>query len=246
LETTTGYALRGDQRIAFQVIGDGSVDIVFAPGWFSTFDIEWEHPDMRALVELSGDADVSPTFALADQVVSEVERFVTGALAPVRAERALAAVLFTDIVSSTQLASQLGDRGWREVLDRHDETVRSDIATHSGNLVKSTGDGILATFDAPERAVGFASALRAHLSNIGLAVRTGVHTGEIEKRGGDIGGVAVHLGARIMAAAGAGEILVSRTVKDLVIGSPITFEDRGSHALKGIQGEWQLYSVANR
>ncbi len=185
-----------------------------------------------------------PGDALADQIVGEVQLLVTGEPVPVRVERILATVLFTDIVASTQTASQLGDQKWRRLLDRHDETVRRLIAVHAGNLVKKTGDGILATFDGPGRAVGFASALRTDLSNIGLEIRTGVHSGEIEKRDDDIGGVAVHLGARIMAAAAAGEILVSRTVKDLVIGSNLAFEDRGVHTLKGIAGEWQLYAVA--
>ncbi len=203
-----------------------------------------EHLENGRLVLLSGPADAYPTFALADQIVGEVQLLVTGEPVPVRVERILATVLFTDIVASTQTASQLGDQKWRRLLDRHDETVRRLIAVHAGNLVKKTGDGILATFDGPGRAVGFASALRTDLSNIGLEIRTGVHSGEIEKRDDDIGGVAVHLGARIMAAAAAGEILVSRTVKDLVIGSNLAFEDRGVHTLKGIAGEWQLYAVA--
>ncbi len=202
------------------------------------------HIRASTLVELDGPGDVYPAFALADPIVSEIQTFVTGTAAPVRTDRALATVLFTDIVSSTERAAKVGDTRWRELLDFHDEAVRRDIATHSGELVKNTGDGILATFDGPGRAVGFASALRADLLNIGLAIRTGIHTGEVERRNGDIGGVAVHLGARIMAAAGEGEILVSRTVKDLVIGSSLAFEDRGMHALKGIEGEWQLFAVA--
>ena len=447
MEPTTGYALLDDQRIAYQVIGDGPVDIVFAPGWFSAFDIEWEHPEIRAffqrmstfsrvirldrrgsgasdplpsvddlpawesfaddiacvmdtvgaedaflwgdgdagplsvlfaathpdrvrglllfhtaarfladedyefgmppefsdqmaefmiqdwgsvsgehlalwvpsraedpefrrwvsrlmratttpssvkkymdgvmtadvrdflasisvptlvmhppssqmlsyqhaeyladhipdstLVELAGDGDVFPGFGLAHQVVAEVQRFVTGAPPPIHTERALATVLFTDIVSSTELASQLGDQEWGATLDRHDELVNKNLIIHSGTLIKHTGDGILATFEGPGRAIGFATALIADLTTLGLSIRTGVHTGEIEKRETDVGGVAVHLGARIMAAAGAGEILVSRTVRDLVIGSPLSFEDRGSHSLKGFDGEWQLYAVAS-
>ncbi|MDX1468409.1 MAG: adenylate/guanylate cyclase domain-containing protein [Acidimicrobiia bacterium] len=196
------------------------------------------------LVELDGPADAYPSFGLADQVTRETQRFLTGAAPVTPTERALATVLFTDIVSSTEMATQLGDRQWRRLLDRHDDTVRRDLSTHSGYLVKNTGDGILATFDGPGRAVGFARALNMNLSSIGLSIRTGIHTGEIEQRNGDIGGLAVHLGARIMAAAAAGEILVSRTVKDLVIGSSLQFVDRGVHALKGIDGEWQLYAVA--
>ncbi len=203
------------------------------------------HIPNSTLVELDGPGDVYPSFALADAIISEIQQFVTGKSPAPSAERALATVLFTDIVSSTKLASELGDQQWRRMLDSHDATVLDDIAAHSGRLVKNTGDGILATFDGPGRAVGFASALRTDLTNIGLPIRTGIHTGEIEQRNGDIGGVAVHLGARIMASARAGEILVSRTVKDLVIGSSLTFEDRGMHSLKGIDGEWQLFAVAD-
>ena len=203
-----------------------------------------EHLPDAKLALLAGPPDVYPTFAFADQTVSEIQRFVTGAAPAPRVDRALATVLFTDIVGSTERASEVGDHQWRRLLDRHDETVRRDISTHAGRLIKNTGDGILATFDGPGRAVGFASALRADLDNLGLSIRTGIHTGEVESRNGDIGGLAVHLGARIMAAAGAGEILVSRTVKDLVIGSSIAFEDRGVHSLKGIDGEWQLYAAA--
>ena len=204
-----------------------------------------KHIPGSVLVELDGPGDVYPAFALADQIVSEIQSFITGAPQPVRTERALATVLFTDIVSSTELASELGDLEWRRLLDRHDQEVHRDIATHSGRLVKNTGDGILATFDGPGRAVGFGAALRTHLANIGLSIRTGIHTGEIEQRDGDIGGIAVHLGARIMATAKADEILVSGTVKDLVMGSTLAFEDRGVHTLKGIAGEWHLYALAD-
>lgn len=196
------------------------------------------------LKELEGPGDVYPMFALGAKVESAIREFVTGAPVPVPAQRSLATVLFTDIVESTARAGETGDGRWRELLDLHDETVRKDLARHSGELVKNTGDGILATFEGPGRAIGFASALQADLDRLGLPIRTGIHTGEVERRNGDIGGVAVHLGARIMSVADAGEILVSRTVKDLVIGSPIRFEDRGLHALKGFDGEWQLYSVA--
>jgi class 3 adenylate cyclase len=223
--------------------------LVLHPTESSLLTIEHGHfladhlPNSR-LVELSGPGDVYPAFALADQVVTAIREFVTGAPSPMPAERALATVLFTDIVESTDRAGRMGDRRWRELLDLHDETARRDIASHSGELVKNTGDGILATFDGPGRAISFASSFRSDLGGLGLPIRTGIHTGEIERRGHDIGGIAVHIGARIMAAAETGEILVSRTVKDLVIGSPIDFEDRGMHALKGVEGEWQLYSVA--
>jgi class 3 adenylate cyclase len=202
------------------------------------------HLPNSTLVELSGPGDVYPAFALADQVVGAIGEFVTGAPSPMPAERALATVLFTDIVESTARAGEIGDSRWRELLDIHDETAQRDVGRHSGELVKNTGDGILATFDGPGRGISFASTFRSDLAGLGLEIRTGIHTGEIELRDHDVGGMAVHLGARIMEAAGPGEILVSRTVKDLVIGSPISFEDRGMHAFKGIDGEWQLYSVA--
>lgn len=196
------------------------------------------------LVVLEGPGDAYPAFALADEVIGAFQEFVTGAPAPVPAERILATVLFTDIVESTRRAREIGDRKWRQMLDLHDETVEGNIARHSGRLVKNTGDGILATFEGPGRAVGFASALRTELERLGLSIRTGIHTGEVELRSSDIGGLAVHLAARIMATAKPDEILVSRTVKDLVIGSPIAFQDRGVHRLKGIEGEWQLFAVA--
>lgn len=202
-----------------------------------------DHIADARLVELSGPGEVYPAFAHADHVVAAIRRFVTGSASPIPAERALATVLFTDIVESTARAGEVGDLRWRELLDLHDETARREVNRHSGDLIKNTGDGILATFDGPGRAISFASTFQSALADIGLPIRTGIHTGEIERRNHDIGGIAVHLGARIMAAASPGEILVSRTVKELVIGSPILFEDRGMHTLKGIEGEWPLYSV---
>jgi class 3 adenylate cyclase len=195
------------------------------------------------LVELSGPGDAYPYFALSDETLPAIQEFVTGAPVPMPIERVLATVLFTDIVDSTVRARTVGDLRWRALLDLHDQIARRDLGEHAGDLIKTTGDGILATFDGPGRAVRFATAFGSHLREIGLEIRTGVHTGEVEHRGADIGGLAVHLGARIMAEAGAGEIFVSRTVKDLVIGSRIVFEDRGAHALKGIEGDWQLFSV---
>lgn len=203
-----------------------------------------DHIKDSTLVELSGPGDVYPAFALADQVVDAIREFVTGTPTAMPASRALATVLFTDIVESTARAGEMGDSRWHRLLDLHDETARRELARHSGELVKSTGDGILATFEGPGRGISFASMFRSDLAALGLPIRTGIHTGEVELRGDDVGGMAVHLGARIMELAHPGEILVSRTVRDLVIGSPIAFEDRGTHTLKGIEGEWQLYSVA--
>jgi class 3 adenylate cyclase len=158
-------------------------------------------------------------------------------------ERALATVLFTDIVGSTEQASQVGDRRWGLLLDTHDRLARELVAQYQGRLVKSTGDGILALFDRPGRGIRCASALRDRLKGTGIELRAGVHTGEVQLRGADVGGIAVHLAARVMAAAAPGEILVSRTVHDLVAGSDYLLEDRGAHTLKGMTGQWQLFAV---
>lgn len=238
---------KADVRDVLQTISQPT--LILQPVDYPFFGVEHArylatHIANSTLVELTGPPDAYPSFALADQVVSETQEFVTGAAPPSPVKRALATILFTDIVSSTEIATRVGDDQWRRLLDIHDDTVQRDISNHSGNLVKNTGDGILATFDGPGRAIEFASTLRADLSQVGLAIRTGIHTGEIEQRNGDIGGIAVHLGARIMATAGAGEILVSRTVKDLVIGSSLGFEDKGVHTLKGVEGQWQLFAVS--
>jgi class 3 adenylate cyclase len=158
-------------------------------------------------------------------------------------ERTLATVLFTDIVGSTEQASRIGDRQWSRLLDAHDRVARELVGRFGGRLGKSTCDGILATFDSPGAAIGCAIDLRGRLQELGIEIRAGVHTGEVQPRGADVGGIAVHVSARVMGAAGAGEVLVSRTVRDLVAGSDVQFEDRGSHALKGISGEWQLFAV---
>jgi class 3 adenylate cyclase len=158
-------------------------------------------------------------------------------------ERTLATVLFTDIVGSTERASRIGDRRWSKLLDVHDRTARELVDRSGGRLVKSTGDGILATFDRPGAAIRCATALRDRLGELGVEIRAGLHTGEVQPRGADVGGIAVHVAARVMGAAGDGEVLVSRTVRDLVAGSDVAFDDRGSHALKGIGGEWQLFAI---
>ena len=170
----------------------------------------------------------------------EIEEFVTGHRPVREPDRVLATVLFTDIVGSTERARELGDRRWREVLDRHDATARAQLERFQGRLVKTTGDGLLATFDGPARAIRCATSLREQLP---VLIRAGLHTGEVELRGDDVGGIAVHIGARVAALARASEVLVSRTVKDLVAGSGIEFADRGLHTLKGVPDEWQLYAV---
>jgi class 3 adenylate cyclase len=155
-------------------------------------------------------------------------------------------VLFTDIVGSTEQASRLGDRRWRELLEVHDELARRVVEEFQGQLIKTTGDGVLATFDGPGRGIRCAAALRDELRAIGLQIRAGLHTGEVELRDGDVGGIAVHIAARVMATAGPGEVVTSRTVRDLVVGSDITVKDRGRHRLKGVEGTWPLFAVAGR
>lgn len=203
-----------------------------------------ENVDGARLVKLPG-KDMIPFFEHPEQVLDVVEEFITGTRSKAPTDRRLSTVLFTDLVDSTTTAERLGDRRWRELIDLHDSLAKDTVTAHGGELVKTTGDGILATFDGPGRAIRAASALQVELAKLNLKLRAGIHTGEIEVRDNDIGGIAVHLAARIMAKAGHDEIIVSSTVKDLVIGSDIAFEERGKHVLKGIEGEWQLYSVTD-
>ena len=172
-----------------------------------------------------------------------IEQFLTGLRAPIEADRALAAILFTDIVGSTERAAAVGDREWGNLMASHDALARTIVDQHQGRLIRTTGDGMLATFDGPGRAIRCASAFTAALRPLGLEVRAGVHTGEIELRGADIAGIGVHIGQRVSAAAEPSEVLVSRTVVDLVTGSGIEFEDRGEHDLKGVPGTWHLFAV---
>ncbi|GAC1599815.1 MAG: adenylate/guanylate cyclase domain-containing protein [Acidimicrobiales bacterium] len=179
-----------------------------------------------------------------DGLLAEIEQFITGERPPPRVNRVLATVLYTDLVDSTRRAVQLGDRRWRDLLDTHDRVVREALTAGSGREVKTTGDGFLATFDGPARAVRCAAAVREGVRAIGLEVRSGLHAGEVEFRGDDISGIAAHIGARIGALADPGEILVSRTVRDLVAGSGLEFIDRGIHPLRGVAEDWQLYALA--
>ena len=180
-----------------------------------------------------------------DRLVDEVEGFLTGSRHAHTGERVLATVLFTDIVASTERAAAVGDRAWREVLDRHDSLLRREVAEARGRVLKSMGDGYLATFDGPARAIECARAIVDGSRDLGLDVRAGVHTGECDALGDDVGGMAVNIGARVGAAAGPGEVLVSSTVKDLVVGSGLHFTDRGERALKGVPGEWRLFAVGD-
>lgn len=194
-------------------------------------------------VELAG-ADHLEFVGDQDGLLDEVEEFITGTRPQREPERVLATVLFTDIVGSTAHAAAAGDRDWKRLLERHDELVRRELARFRGREIKHTGDGFLASFDGPARAVQCAEAITGGMRRLGLDVRAGVHTGECELRGDDLAGMAVHIGARVGASADPGEVLVSSTVKDLVVGSGLSFEDRGARTLKGVPDEWRLYALA--
>ena len=176
----------------------------------------------------------------------EIAQFLTGQQADVADDRVLATVLFTDIVDSTRRATEMGDRDWHALLDAHDVIVRAQLGRFRGREVNTSGDGFLAMFDGPQRAIRCAMAIRDAVQTLGIQVRAGLHTGECEVRGDDIGGIGVHIGARVSALAGANDVLVSSTLRDLVIGSGLEFEDRGAHELKGVPGEWRIFAVASR
>jgi class 3 adenylate cyclase len=202
-----------------------------------------EHIPGAKLVELPG-VEGPLVWEMPELTLDRVQEFLTGVGRVAEPTRVLSTVLFTDIVGSTERVAALGDRRWREVLNVHDELARRLVEEFGGRLVKTTGDGILATFDGPGRAIRCAAALRDELAGVGVRIRAGLHTGEVELRDEDVGGIAVHIAARVMAAAAPGETLTSRTVQDLVVGSDIVLVDRGAHPLKGIAGPWQLYAVA--
>jgi class 3 adenylate cyclase/pimeloyl-ACP methyl ester carboxylesterase len=198
-------------------------------------------PDAR-FVELDG-IDHIPFLGDPDQIIGEVEEFVTGSRTTFKPDRHLATVLFTDIVASTETAASLGDRRWREVLEGHRRLVRDELRRYQGQEVDTAGDGFLATFDGPGRAITCALAIVKSVRSLGIEIRAGLHTGEVEAVDDRIGGLAVHIGARVAAHAEAGQVLVSRTVVDLVTGSGIEFDDQGEHDLKGIPGNWRLLAV---
>ena len=203
-----------------------------------------EHIPGARLVELPG-SEVITFGADDDRLLEEVEEFLTGARNSASTERVLATVMFSDIVDSTSRAADLGDRRWREVLEGVAEAVGSELRRFRGRAVKTMGDGFLATFDGPARGIGAALAVRdLARSDFGLDLRTALHTGEVEVMGRDVGGIAVHIGARILGCAEPGEVVVSGTVKDLVVGSGIGFEDRGERELRGVPGRWRLFAVA--
>jgi class 3 adenylate cyclase len=201
-----------------------------------------EHIPGARMVELEG---TDSLFSLGDTepILGEIEELLTGQRHDREPDRVLATVMFTDIVGSTERAAEIGDSRWRGLLESHDGLVQEHIERNRGKSIKSTGDGVLATFDGPARAIRAASSIEESVRRLGLEIRAGLHTGECEVIGDDVGGLAVHIGARVMGAAAPGEVLVSSTVKDLVVGSGIDFDDRGEHELKGIPGAWRLFAV---
>jgi class 3 adenylate cyclase len=201
-----------------------------------------ENIDGARHIEMPGGDTLLP-FGDIGPVVEEIEEFLTGTRRVRASGRVLATVLFTDIVESTRLAAELGDRRWRGLLDRHSDVAGRALDRYRGQRIKSTGDGLLATFDGPARAIRCAQSMTGELERDGIPIRSGLHTGEIELVGDDVAGLAVHIGARVCEAARPGEVLTSSTVRDLVVGSEIRFADRGTHELRGVPYEWRLYEV---
>jgi class 3 adenylate cyclase len=200
-----------------------------------------EHIEGATLIEVPG-ADIGPLGD--DRSVADIAEFLTGERPPVEVDRILTTVLFTDIAASTERAVVLGDHRWRELLDQHDRTVRDHFRRFRGREINTTGDGFVASFDGPARAIRCSQAIAEATTKLGIELRIGLHTGECEVRGDDLGGLAVHIAARVAATAAPGEVLVSSTVKDLVAGSGIEFSDSGEHELKGVPGTWTLFSVS--
>ncbi len=201
-----------------------------------------QHIPGARLAELSGD-DHLWWVGDSESIVNEIQEFLTGERHAVEPDRVLATMLFTDIVDSTKRAAEMGDRRWRDLLDRHNAVMRTEINRFRGRAVKSTGDGVLATFDGPARAIHCAFAASEEMQRMGIEIRSALHTGEIELIGDDVGGIAVHTAARVLAEAKAGEVWTSRTVKDLVAGSRLKFSERGTYSLKGVSGDWPLFTV---
>ena len=198
-----------------------------------------DHIEGAKFVAVPG-ADYGLAVGDIDVLIDEVEEFLTGSRPAHATDRVLATVLFTDIVDSTPRAVELGDARWRELLERHDELAETEVVRFGGAIADFTGDGLLASFEGPARAVRCAFALRERLRMLGLEMRAGLHTGEVERRSEGIAGIGVHIAARVLALAGAGEVLVSRTVRDLVTGSGLTFVERGTHTLKGVPDQWEI------
>jgi class 3 adenylate cyclase len=204
-----------------------------------------EHIPGARWIELPGEDHLIQTLdqEVLDKLLDEVEEFITGTRQRPEPDRVLATLLMNDIVSSTERAVEVGDSRWNELLTQYYATVRKELAAFHGQEVATTGDGVLATFDGPARAIRCACSIRERVRHLGLRIRTGLHTGECERIDNGIGGIAVHIASRVAAAAGADEVLVSSTVKDLVAGSQLVFDDRGTRQLKGVPGEWRLFAV---
>jgi class 3 adenylate cyclase/pimeloyl-ACP methyl ester carboxylesterase len=238
--------LRNDVRDALPLIQAPTLVVHSRDNAFLSSDISRyvaDHIPRATFLEWpTGDVALAP-FMLG--VADHIEEFLTGIRPAVPVERVLTTVLFTDIVASTERAAALGDRAWRELLDKHDRVVREELRHFRGREVNTTGDGFIASFDGPARAIRCARAISDSTRALGVDVRAGLHTGECEVRGDDLGGLAVHIAARVAALAQPGEVTVSSTVKDLVVGSELEFADRGEHELKGVPGAWRLFAVAN-
>jgi len=264
----TKYAWTGDVALAYQVFGAGPVDLVYMQGYLSHVDFNWGSPYLarflRGLASLNarfiaeriaGSQLIEPSndgiawlhwYGRAPAILDAIGELISG----IRKEQAsfdrvLATVLFTDIVDSTATATAatMGDAKWRALIEEHDKIAKGIIARYRGTYVRGTGDGLLATFDGPARGVRCAEALVEAVKPLGVEIRAGLHTGEIEYGGHDLAGVGVHIGARVGAMAGTSQVWVSSTVKDLVAGSGLTFEDAGEHELKGVPDRWHLYRV---
>jgi class 3 adenylate cyclase len=230
-------------KVAGPVLITNRVDSLWDPG--QSHYLAEHLPDARHVEYPGSDYILMSADVGTDAILDEIEEFLTGTR-PIRAPtRALATVMFTDIVDSTGQAAELGDTAWRDLLQRHDSLTRTRVEQHDGRVVKSTGDGALATFDTPAAAIAAAQILTADLHEAGLELRVGIHMGEVEILGDDVAGLAVHLAARISGLAGPGDIYVSRTIKDLMLGSTIEFDDRGTHELKGIPDEWEILAVVS-
>jgi class 3 adenylate cyclase len=257
------YAQSGDISVAYQAVGEGPPDLIFLPFLPNIYTF-WKAPRFAEVGERLATGRrlivVNPRgVGLSDRLVGgrgsaihendhaveAIEAFLAGAEQRPIPDTVLATVLFTDLVGSTERAVELGDRAWRELLEQHHTAVRRVLAHYRGVEVDTAGDGFFARFDGPARAIACAREIREQVAALGLDVRAGIHTGECERVGEKIAGLAVNVGARVSGAAGPGEVLVSSTVKDLVAGSGIEFEDRGSHELKGVPGEWRLYAVSS-
>jgi class 3 adenylate cyclase len=252
----TPAAFTAFERMWFETDVRGLLPAVHVPAFVlvKRDAMEWTHESARynvslipgaKLVEVAGATNTVDTEDPEAFVVAIEESLATAQREEAELDRKLATVLFTDLVGSTDRACQMGDACWTELLEKHNATVRAFLARYRGTEVKTTGDGFLATFDGPARAVRCAQGICQAVKPLGLEVRAGCHTGEIELLGADVGGIAVHIGARVGALAGPSEVLVSSTVKDLVAGSGLTFEDRGEHELKGVPDRWHLYAVAS-